>query len=138
MSIDVVAEAKKKLVDSFIQIEVKSDDDFLKIKETLTRMGIVNNKSKKVWQSCHILHKAGKYYLVHFLELFALDGRQVNIEEEDYARLYSIANLLEAWGLTKVLNRNVFKDITPISVGVIPFSKKSEYEFIQKYHIGRS
>lgn len=139
MNLDVVGHAKNKLVESFIEIEVKTDDDFLKIKETLTRMGIVNKDKKKVWQSCHILYKAGRYYLVHFLQLFALDGRKVDMSDEDFARMYSIANLLESWGLTKVLNRSVMNpEIIPISVGVIPFSKKSEYECIQKYHIGRN
>ena len=139
MNLDVVGHAKNKLVESFIEIEVKTDDDFLKIKETLTRMGIVNKDKKKVWQSCHILYKAGRYYLVHFLQLFALDGRKVDMSDEDFARLYSIANLIENWGLTKILNRSVMDpDIIPISVGVIPYKEKSQYEFIQKYHIGRN
>lgn len=140
MNLDVVGQAKKKLVESFIEIEVKDDDDFLKIKETLTRMGIVNKEKKKVWQSCHILHKAGKYYLVHFLQLFALDGRTVDMNSEDYARLYSIANLIENWGLTKILNREYSfnPDIVPISVGVIPYKDRESYQFIQKYHIGKN
>lgn len=129
-----------ELIDSFVEIEVKSSDDFLKIRETLTRMGVPNQSKDVLYQSCHILHKRGRYYVVHFKELFALDGKLADMTDEDYARRNTIANILESWNMCKILTPENSK--SPIlggreSLTIIPFSKKRDVELRTKYMIGK-
>lgn len=126
------------LVDSFIEVGLKQPDDFLKIVETLTRIGIASNKEKKLWQSCHILHKRGKYYIVHFKELFMLDGKPTDFTEEDAARRNTIANMLHGWGLLDLVDpsKSVTPAVEPFKVKVLQFSEKSEWNLIPKYSIG--
>lgn len=120
-----------------LEVTFESPDDFLKIKETLSRMGIASNKDKKLYQSCHILHKRGKYYITHFKELFAIDGKSVNITEEDIARRNLIASLLQDWGLLSVVDAEWLKNKAAINtVKIIKHSDKDSWEFVTKYTIG--
>ena len=114
-------------------------DDFLKVKETLTRIGVSSRKEKVLYQSCHILHKQGRYYIVHFKELFALDGKPSNISENDIQRRNAIANLLEEWGLVKILNPKVLENnIAPLhQIKIISFREKDDWQLITKYNIGK-
>ena len=123
----------------FIEVKLNEQDDFLKVRETLTRIGVSSRKEKVLYQSCHILHKRGKYYLVHFKELFALDGKPSNISDNDIQRRNAIANLLEEWGLVKILNPEIMKDnIAPLhQVKIISFKEKDDWELITKYNIGK-
>ena len=123
----------------FIEVTLNEQDDFLKVRETLTRIGVSSRKEKVLYQSCHILHKQGKYYIVHFKELFALDGKPSNISENDIQRRNAIANLLEEWGLVKILNKELIKDnIAPLhQVKIISFREKDDWELITKYNIGK-
>lgn len=127
-------------VDSFIEVTLKQNDDFLKVKETLTRIGIASEKNKTLYQSCHILHKKGKYYIVHFKELFALDGRPSSLTEDDVARRNTIVNLLSDWGLVTPVDLEKTKEpVAPMRlIKVIPFKQKNEWQLITKYNIGRS
>lgn len=126
-------------IDSLIEVTLTSEEDFLKIKETLTRIGVASRKDKKLFQSCHILHKQGKYYIVHFKELFALDGKPSNFSEDDVARRNTIVNLLAEWGLIKLVNAQ--KSSTPVApfsqVKVITHKEKDEWELVAKYNIGK-
>ena len=124
--------------DYALEVELEDDDAFLKIKETLTRIGILSDKDKKLFQSCHIFSKRGKYYIVHFKELFALDGRSVNISKEDIGRRNSIACLIEEWGLIKIKrHENIDDNRLPLSsIKVLKYSDKHNYELITKYQIG--
>lgn len=126
-------------IDSLIEVLLTSEEDFLKIKETLTRIGVASRKDKKLFQSCHILHKQGKYYIVHFKELFALDGKPSNFSEDDVARRNTIVNLLAEWGLIKLVNAD--KSSTPVApfsqVKVITHKEKDEWELVAKYNIGK-
>ena len=126
-------------VDSFIEITLKENDDFLKVKETLTRIGIASEKNRTLYQSCHILHKQGKYYIVHFKELFALDGKLSTITENDIQRRNAIANLLEEWGLLKIVDYDIVEhNMAPIhQIKIIAFKEKDEWELIAKYNIGK-
>jgi len=126
-------------INKFIEVELKEQDDFLKVKETLTRIGVSSRKEKVLYQSCHILHKQGKYYIVHFKELFSLDGKPANITENDIQRRNAIANLLEEWGLLKVLNKGIMtNNIAPLhQIKIIAFKDKDEWELIPKYNIGK-
>ena len=126
-------------IEDLVEVTFEEDDDFLKIKETLTRMGVSSRKEKKLYQSCHILHKRGKYYIVHFKELFALDGLPSTISESDIARRNTIAVLLEEWGLLEVVNIEKVEDLQSgvKSIKIIPHREKDEWELIPKYHIGR-
>jgi len=126
------------LVDTLVEIRLKDDNDFLKIKETLTRIGVISRKDKKLFQSCHILHKKGRYYIVHFKELFALDGKSTDFSEEDKGRRNTITGLLEEWNLLEVVDRGMIDDPrTPMNqIKVIPFKEKSEWTLEQKYSIG--
>ena len=123
-----------------VEIKLKSEDDFLKVKETLTRMGVSSRKEKKLYQSCHILHKRGRYAIVHFKELFELDGLESNISENDIGRRNATANLLEEWELLEVLEP--FEDDEPMSrvgqIKIISYKDKDDWELIPKYHIGNS
>lgn len=127
------------MVENLVEVALYSSDDFLKIKETLTRIGIASRKEKKLFQSCHILHKQGKFYIVHFKELFALDGKQTDFSQEDKDRRNTIANLLEQWGLVKLVDpsktKNTKAELTNIKV--LNFKEKSEWELCTKYTIGK-
>ena len=119
-----------------VEVELPSQDSFLKVKETLTRIGISSRKEKKLYQSCHILHKQGKYYIVHFKELFALDGKNTNLSENDIARRNTIANLLNDWGLIEVLGKT--EPAAPLSqIKVISYKEKSNWILETKYNIGK-
>lgn len=124
---------------NFIEVNLKEQDDFLKVKETLTRIGVSSRKEKVLYQSCHILHKQGRYFIVHFKELFALDGKPSNLTENDVQRRNAIANLLEEWGLVKILNRDLLKDnIAPLhQIKIISFREKDDWQLITKYNIGK-
>ena len=123
----------------FVEVSLNEQDDFLKVRETLTRIGVSSRKEKVLYQSCHILHKQGKYYIVHFKELFALDGKPSNISENDIQRRNAIANLLEEWGLIKVLNKHILENnIAPLhQIKIIAFKEKDQWELITKYNIGK-
>ncbi len=125
-------------IDSMVEVTLKQPDDFLKVKETLTRIGVASKKSDTLFQSCHILHKQGKYYIVHFKELFALDGKPSDFTEEDQSRRNTITNLLEEWELLKIVNPEKVASSGSLStIKVIPFSQKSEWELVAKYNIGK-
>ena len=125
-------------IDDLVEIELFEDDDFLKIKETLTRIGVSSRKEKKLYQSCHILHKRGKYYIVHFKELFALYGLPSNINENDIARRNTIANLLEDWELLEIVEPEQTEEpVASIAqIKIIPHKEKGDWELCPKYHIG--
>jgi hypothetical protein len=126
-------------VGSLLEITLKNEDDFLKIKETLTRIGVSSKKENKLYQSCHILHKRGKYYIVHFKELFSLDGLPSDINETDIGRRNTIAKLLEEWGLLAVVDKDKLNSLlTPINqIKIIPHKEKNQWELCPKYHIGK-
>ena len=123
----------------FVEVILTEQDDFLKVRETLTRIGVSSRKEKVLYQSCHILHKQGKYYIVHFKELFALDGKPSNISENDIQRRNAIAVLLEEWGLVKIINPEILTDnIAPLhQIKIISFKEKDEWDLIAKYNIGK-
>jgi hypothetical protein len=123
----------------FIEVTLTEQDDFLKVRETLTRIGVSSRKEKVLYQSCHILHKQGRYYIVHFKELFALDGKPSNLTENDIQRRNAIAKLLEEWGLVKILNPILMKDnIAPLhQIKIISFKEKDDWQLITKYNIGK-
>jgi len=122
-----------------VEIELKKNEDFLKVVETLTRIGIASRKERKLFQSCHILHKRGRYSIMHFKELFILDGKDSNFEEDDRARRNTIINLLEEWGLVNVIDEDKIMDpVAPLSqIKVLAHREKSDWELIQKYTIGK-
>ncbi len=125
-------------IDSMVEVTLKQPDDFLKVKETLTRIGVASKKSDTLFQSCHILHKQGKYYIVHFKELFALDGKPSDFTEEDQSRRNTISNLLEEWELVKIVNAEKVANAGSLStIKIIPFNQKSEWELVAKYNIGK-
>jgi hypothetical protein len=127
------------LTDTFLEIQLTNNEDFLKVKETLTRIGIASRKEKKLYQSCHILHKRGKYYLVHFKELFLLDGKQSDFTEEDMSRRNAIAHLLEEWGLLLIVSADKYQEPKAkiSSIKIIPFKEKAEWILESKYTIGK-
>jgi hypothetical protein len=122
-----------------IEITLKAQDDFLKVRETLTRIGIASRKDPKLFQSCHILHKQGRYKILHFKELFSLDGKPTNFSEEDKGRRNTIVNLLAEWGLVTLLDpQKSTAPVVPInSVKIISFKEKTKWELVPKYNIGR-
>ena len=128
------------VVDDLIEVELLREDNFLLVKETLTRIGIMSKKDKKLYQSCHILHKRGKYYIVHFKELFMLDGKESSFSEDDRGRRNKIVQLLEQWELVKIVDRNKTEEpLAPISkIKILPFSEKDNWELCSKYSIGFS
>ena len=127
------------IVDSLVEVRLGEEDDFLKVRETLTRIGVASRKDNTLYQSCHILHKQGKYYIVHFKELFALDGKPTNFAEADISRRNTIANLIAEWGLVKLIDSEKTADpISPLSqIKVLPFKNKNEWNLVAKYNIGR-
>ena len=125
------------MIDSLVEVELHSEDSFLKVKETLTRIGIASRKDNKLFQSCHILHKQGKYYIVHFKELFMLDGKKANLEQSDVERRNTIATLLSDWGLVEIQNKEVAEDCAPLrQIKIIGFKEKEQWELCPKYNIG--
>jgi hypothetical protein len=127
------------MVENMVEVVLKNEDDFLKIRETLTRIGVSSRKNKTIYQSCHILHKQGRYYIVHFKELFALDGKPSNFAEEDIARRNTIANLLAEWGLVSLVEPTKSSEpVAPISqIKVLPYKEKDEWELVAKYNLGK-
>ena len=127
------------VIDSLIEVTLPNEEDFLKIKETLTRIGVASKKDRKLYQSCHILHKQGKYYIVHFKELFALDGKPSNFSEEDMGRRNTIVNLLAEWGLLKIVVVEKAKEPrTPLSqIKILSYKDRGDWELVAKYNIGR-
>ena len=123
--------------DQMLEVNLNEPDDFLKVRETLSRIGVASRKSKTLYQSCHILHKQGKYYIVHFKELFALDGKDTNISENDIARRNTIANLLSDWGLVKVPIGSSIESAPLSQIKVISFKEKNEWKLETKYNIGK-
>ena len=121
--------------EQMLEVVLKEPDDFLKIRETLSRIGVASRKERKLYQSCHILHKQGRYYIVHFKELFALDGKETNLSENDIARRNTIANLLRDWGLVEVIGKS--EPVAPLSqIKIISFKEKDEWLLETKYNIG--
>jgi hypothetical protein len=127
------------MIDTLVEVELLNDENFLKIKETLTRIGIASRKDKKIYQSCHILHKQGKYYIVHFKELFMLDGKINNFDDDDKGRRNTIVNLLEEWKLIKTVNPSAIQDpVAPLSqIKILSHKEKNEWELVAKYSIGK-
>ena len=124
-------------MEDMIEVRLKEDDDFLKVKETLTRIGIASRREKKLYQSCHILHKQGKYYIVHFKELFALDGKPTNLSENDIERRNTVVNLLNEWDLVEIIDPDKAQPTVSIrQMKILPFSEKSEWDLQAKYSIG--
>ena len=127
------------VIDSLVEVTLPNEEDFLKIKETLTRIGVASKKDRKLYQSCHILHKQGRYYIVHFKELFALDGKPSNFSDDDIGRRNTIANLLEEWGLVRLVTKD--KSSSPVSplsqIKILAYKDKDGWELIAKYNIGR-
>ena len=125
--------------EDLLEVTLKAEDDFLKVRETLTRIGVSSKKENKLYQSCHILHKRGKFYIVHFKELFALDGLPTDIDDTDIGRRNTIANLLEEWGLVDVVDKKKAGDpiVSLAQRKIIPHKDKSNWELVPKYHIGR-
>lgn len=128
------------IIDSLIEIKLKEEQDFLKIKETLTRIGVASKRENKLFQSCHILHKKGKYYITHFKEMFCLDGKETNFSDEDKGRRNMIATLLEEWGLCKIVDKTKVESpkATITQIKIIPYKEKDEWLLESKYSIGRS
>jgi len=125
--------------DMMLEITLNEPDDFLKVRETLTRIGVASRRDNKLFQSCHILHKQGRYFIVHFKELFLLDGKPSNLLENDVQRRNTIAVLLADWGLISINTPESAKDIAPLrQIKVIPFKDKSQWELCPKYNIGNS
>jgi hypothetical protein len=129
----------KITVEELVEITLAKPDDFLKVKETLTRIGISSKTEKKLYQSCHILHKRGKYYIVHFKELFALDGLPSTLTDADIARRNTIVTLLDEWGLLKVVDPAKTANVTAglAQIKIIPHKEKTDWELVPKYHIGK-
>ena len=122
--------------EQMLEVGLKEPDDFLKVRETLSRIGVASRKERKLYQSCHILHKQGRYYIVHFKELFALDGKQTNLSENDIARRNTITNLLKDWGLVEVLGEA--EPVAPLSqIKVLSYSEKEDWTLETKYNIGK-
>lgn len=122
---------------SMLEIVLNEPDDFLKVRETLTRIGIASRKDRKLYQSCHILHKQGRYFIVHFKELFLLDGKKSNLEDDDIARRNTIAQLMSDWGLITIEKSSIMTPLAPLrQIKIISFKDKNEWELCPKYNIG--
>ena len=123
--------------DEMVEVTLNEPDDFLKVRETLTRIGVASRKEKKIYQSCHILHKQGRYYLVHFKELFALDGKHANLTQNDVQRRNRIAQLLADWGLINIVESSKIQDIAPLNqIKVLAYRDKGDWILETKYNIG--
>ena len=121
-----------------VEVNLKEPDDFLKVRETLTRIGVASRKERKLYQSCHILHKKGQYYIVHFKELFALDGKHANLTQNDVQRRNRIIQLLSDWGLITIMNVSKITDIAPLNqIKVLAYKEKHEWILETKYNIGK-
>ena len=127
------------IMETFLEVKLAEEEDFLKIKETLTRIGIASHKEKKLYQSCHILHNRGRYFIVHFKELFLLDGKESDFTEDDLGRRNTIASLVEQWGLFRIVDYKRFEEPkTPLNkIKVLPFKDKDEWTLVSKYTVGR-
>jgi len=135
MTPDIEVEWKQA---DMVEVTLNEPDDFLKVRETLTRIGVASRKEKKIYQSCHILHKQGKYYIVHFKELFALDGKNTNLSVNDVQRRNRIIQLLSDWGLIAVVKADAIADVAPLNqIKVLAFKEKDEWTLESKYNIGR-
>lgn len=127
------------MIETLVEVKLFNDEDFLKIKETLTRIGVASGKEKKLYQSCHILHKQGKFYIVHFKELFALDGKSTNFSEEDKGRRNTICDLLEQWNLLDIVDSDQIAQprASLTTIKILPHKEKGEWELCSKYTIGK-
>ena len=133
-----ITEEVARTTDSMIEVGLREPDDFLKVRETLTRIGVASRKEKKLYQSCHILHKQGKYYIVHFKELFALDGKKANLSLNDVQRRNRIVQLLGDWGLVTVNSKESIADVAPLSqIKVLAYRDKGDWTLESKYNIGK-
>ena len=133
-----ITEEVKWTTESMIEVELREPDDFLKVRETLTRIGVASRKEKKLYQSCHILHKQGKYYIVHFKELFALDGKKANLSLNDVQRRNRIVQLLGDWGLVSISSKESIADVAPLSqIKVLAYKEKGDWTLESKYNIGK-
>ena len=120
------------------EIVLEKEDDFLKVRETLSRIGVASKKDRTLYQSCHILHKQGRYFITHFKELFALDGKEADLTENDLKRRNAIAKLLSDWGLVKLLDESIEEEVAPMSqIKILSFKEKDEWTLVTKYNIGR-
>jgi hypothetical protein len=121
-----------------LEVKLVNQDDFLKVRETLTRIGVASRKDQTLYQSCHILHKQGRYFIVHFKELFALDGKQADLSDNDLQRRNTVAHLLEDWGLVDIVNADDCEDTAPLSqIKVLAFGEKKDWNLVAKYNIGK-
>jgi hypothetical protein len=127
------------VLETLLEIKLGEEDDFLKVRETLTRIGVASRKDKTLYQSCHILHKQGKFYIVHFKEMFALDGKPFTFSEEDKGRRNTIAKLLEDWGLIKIVDENQASNprATLNQIKILPHKEKDQWTLVAKYNIGK-
>lgn len=127
------------ILDTLVEVKLINEDDFLKIRETLTRIGVASRKDRKLYQSCHILHKQGRYYIVHFKELFMLDGKPSNFSDEDRGRRNTIANLIAEWGLVQLIDPSKTREPAALlsQIKVLPYKEKDDWELVSKYNIGR-
>ena len=133
-----ITDEVKWTVDSMVEVVLKEPDDFLKVRETLTRIGVASRKEKKLYQSCHILHKQGKYYIVHFKELFALDGKKANLSINYVQRRNRIVQLLSDWGLISISAKETIADVAPLSqIKVLSYKEKGDWTLESKYNIGK-
>jgi hypothetical protein len=124
--------------EEMLEVTLNEPDDFLKVRETLTRIGVASRKEKKLFQSCHILHKQGRYFIVHFKELFLLDGKKSNLDEFDVARRNTIATLMSDWGLITIVQESKARPLAPLrQIKIIPFKEKDQWELSPKYNIGK-
>ncbi len=124
--------------DQMVEVTLNEPDDFLKVRETLTRIGVASRKEKKLYQSCHILHKQGRYYIVHFKELFALDGKKANLFENDVQRRNRVTQLLQDWGLVNIVESSKVQDSAPLSqIKVLSYKDKGDWTLESKYNIGK-
>jgi hypothetical protein len=127
------------IIDTLLEVKLGEEDDFLKVRETLSRIGVASRKDKTLYQSCHILHKQGKFYIVHFKEMFALDGKPTNFSDEDRGRRNTIAKLLEDWALVKIVESDKFSDPKAAmnQIKILPHKEKDEWTLVTKYAIGK-
>lgn len=132
-----MAENKLWSIQDMVEVTLNEPDDFLKVRETLTRIGVASRKENKLFQSCHILHKQGRYFIVHFKELFLLDGKKSNLEENDILRRNSVATLLGDWGLIQILDKSKVSECAPLrQIKIISHKEKNDWELVPKYNIG--